>query len=88
MSLGDARAVELLARARDEATSRGEVWWLAETIRLQAEADLRFGNGSRAVDLLDEAEALAATQGALLILPRIAASREHAPGVSSTRTSR
>lgn len=88
LALGDRGAIDLLERARAEGNSRGEVWWLSETIRLQAEADQRFGDGSRAVDLLDEAESLASTQGAQLILPRIAASRDRAPGVSSTRTSR
>ena len=54
---------------------RGEVWWLSETLRLQALADRRFGDGSRADALLDEAEALARKQGAQLIVARIAASR-------------
>lgn len=79
MELGDARAVELLQWARAEAESRRELWWLSETLRLQAEADLRFGDGSRAVELLDEAEELANDQGARLILPRIAETRKAAP---------
>ncbi len=71
----DARAVELLDQAREEAESRGEVWWLAEIVRLRAEADLRFGDGDQASTLLDEAEELATEQGAVLILPRISALR-------------
>jgi hypothetical protein len=72
---GDADAVGALATARHEGESRGEVWWLPETIRLQAVADRMFGDGSQAEALLDEAEALATVQGALVVLPRIAASR-------------
>jgi DNA-binding SARP family transcriptional activator len=75
LALGDPRAMELLDQSRREAESRGEVWWLAETIRLRAEADLRFGDGTLAADLMDEAEAMASSQGALLVLPRIAAMR-------------
>ncbi len=75
LEVGDSRAVELLAEARREAEARHEVWWLSETIRLQALADRRFGDGSQAVALLDEAEQLATRQGARVILPRIAASR-------------
>jgi hypothetical protein len=72
---GDDRAVALLARAARDADARGERWWSAETLRLSADADLRFGDGTRAAALLDEAEALARRQGARLLLPRIAASR-------------
>ncbi len=75
LAVGDRRAVELLERARAEAESRGERWWLAETLRLLAEADARFGDGTRAVELLDEAESLATKQGAGVVLPRIATSR-------------
>jgi DNA-binding SARP family transcriptional activator len=75
LALDDPRAIELLDQSRREAEARGEVWWLAETIRLQAEADLRFGDGSLAAALMDEAEELARNQGALLVLPRIAAMR-------------
>jgi DNA-binding SARP family transcriptional activator len=75
LALDDSRAIELLDQSRREAESRGEVWWLAETIRLRAEADLRFGDGSLAAGLMDEAEELATSQGALLVLPRIAAMR-------------
>ena len=71
----DPAAVEVLAAARREGEGRGEVWWLAETIRLQALADRRFGTGEQAPVLLDEAEALAARQGAGLLLARIAATR-------------
>ena len=75
LEVDDRGAFELLERARAEAESRGERWWLAETLRLLAEADVRFGDGTRAVELLDEAESLATKQGARVVLPRIAASR-------------
>jgi hypothetical protein len=72
---GDPAAVEQLAQAQREGEQRGEVWWMAETLRLRALADHRFGDGRAAAALLDEAEALAERQGALLILPRIAETR-------------
>jgi len=71
----DPRAVEVLAQARREGESRGEVWWLAETVRLQALADRAFGDGSQADAWLDAAETLATHQGARIVLPRIAANR-------------
>jgi hypothetical protein len=72
---GDERAVTTLAQARQEGESRGELWWMPETIRLQALADRHFGGGQSAVVLLDEAQALATRLGAGIVLPRIAASR-------------
>ena len=72
---GDARAVEVLAAARAECEQRGEVWWLSEIVRLQAEADRRFAGGERTNALLDEAERIATDQAALLVLDRIARSR-------------
>lgn len=74
--VGDPAAVDVLAEARREAEQRGELWWLSETIRLQAEADARFGDGDRVAALLDEAESLARRQGARTVLDRIARSRE------------
>ena len=50
---GDRRAVDLLAAARAEAEARGEVWWLAEIVRLDAVADVRFCGGMRAAALFD-----------------------------------
>lgn len=75
LAAGDERAIEFLADARVEGEGRGEVWWLAETIRLQAAADTRFADGGRADTLLDEAEAIAVEQGADEILGRIRADR-------------
>jgi hypothetical protein len=75
ITVGDESAVDLLERARAEALARNEVWWLAETLRLSAVADLRFAGGRRAGAWLEEAEQLATAQGATLLLPRIAASR-------------
>lgn len=75
ITIEDPRAVELLQVARAESEARSECWWLAEIIRLQAVADRRFGDGSRADALLDEAERVATEQGAALLLPRIAATR-------------
>jgi hypothetical protein len=76
LTLGDRRATDLLDQARQEAVQRGETWWLSETLRLSAVADVQFGDGARAAALLDEAEELATMQGARLIRPRIAASRD------------
>ncbi len=75
LEAGDQRALEVLAEARSEGERRGEVWWLAETIRLQALADLHLGDGSRAIALLDEAAELAERQGVRLISARIEATR-------------
>jgi hypothetical protein len=75
LEAGDERAVATLAQARREGESRGELWWMPETIRLQALADRRFGGDAATVALLDEAEALATRLGAGVVLPRIAASR-------------
>jgi DNA-binding SARP family transcriptional activator len=75
LETGDARAVATLAVARREGESRGELWWMPETIRLQALAERRFGDETRVAALLDEAEALATRLGAGIVLPRIAASR-------------
>jgi DNA-binding SARP family transcriptional activator len=75
LSVGDRRAVDLLEEARSEALARGEVWWLSETVRLQAETDRRWGDGTRAPALLEEAEALAREQGAHLVLARLGVTR-------------
>ena len=75
LEMDDERAVGALAQARLEGESRGELWWMPETIRLQALAERRFGDGARSAALLDEAEALATRVGAGVVLPRIAASR-------------
>jgi DNA-binding SARP family transcriptional activator len=75
LSVGDGRAVDLLEQARTEALARGEVWWLSETVRLQAEADRRWGDGSRAPALLEESEALAREHGAQLVLTRLGVTR-------------
>ena len=49
---------------------RGEVWWLSETIRLQALADRRFGDdGSQAAALLDEAERWRPARAPAIVLP-------------------
>jgi DNA-binding SARP family transcriptional activator len=71
----DERAIATLAESRREGESRGELWWMPETIRLQALADRRFAGGAATADLLDEAETLATRLGAGIVLPRIAASR-------------
>lgn len=71
MAAGDPRCVATLALARSEAEDRGEVWWLAEIVRLQADADARFGDGSGVGGFLDEAAAIAAEQGASMLSTRI-----------------
>jgi hypothetical protein len=76
LTIGDAQAVKVLDQARRNAHERDELWWLAETMRLQAIADVAFQDGTRAGDLLDEAEALAHEQGVRVLLPRIATSRD------------
>ena len=75
LAAGDRRARAILEEARDEATARGEVWWLAETLRLLAEAIATEGDATAAAELVDEAERIATAQGAKLLLPRIAATR-------------
>ena len=57
------------------ASRRGEIWWIAETMRLQALADRAVRRRAQAVAWLDAAEALATRLGAGIVLPRIAASR-------------
>lgn len=71
LSSGDAAAVDVLTRARAEAESRGEVWWLAEILRLLAECDRRFGDGSLADALRAEARRVATEQGAHLLAARL-----------------
>jgi len=63
--IGEATAaVDVLRRARTEATSTGEVWWLPETLRLLAEALAAAGGASDEVTgLADQAVALADAQG-------------------------
>jgi hypothetical protein len=73
--VGDDRAIGLLEVARHECESRGEVFWLSEIVRLQAEADVRFCGGHRAAALLDDAERIARAQGCRLVLDRIERSR-------------
>jgi DNA-binding SARP family transcriptional activator len=69
--VGDARAVDLLEQAETEARSRGEVWWLPETLRLRAVADRAFGTGASAEALLTEARRIADEQGSTLLLARL-----------------
>jgi hypothetical protein len=76
LAAGDERAVEVLVQARDEALAASEVWWLAETVRLLAEARAAAGQLPEAQALAAEAEAIATEQGAGLLLPRIAATRQ------------
>ena len=71
LEAGDPRAVAQLDQAIDDARSRNEVWWLAETLRLRAIADTAFADGSRAAALREEAIALATEQGAHLVLARL-----------------
>ena len=75
LAIGDERAVATLAQARREGESRGELWWMPETIRLQSEAARRFGDPAEADALLADAEALATRLGAGAVLERIAVNR-------------
>jgi hypothetical protein len=71
LQLGDRRALDVLERARAEAVERGEVWWLAETLRVLANAEERFGDPGRSQGLLIEAKQLAVRQGARLLVDRL-----------------
>ncbi|HSJ91289.1 MAG TPA: BTAD domain-containing putative transcriptional regulator [Ilumatobacter sp.] len=68
---GDGRAVALLERADADARTRGEVWWLPETLRLRALADRAFGTGASAPALEAEARRLAREHGSVLLLARL-----------------
>jgi hypothetical protein len=71
LHVGDDRAVALLEHAEAEARSRGEVWWLPETLRLRALSDRAFGSGQTADGLLREARRTAEEQGSTLLLARL-----------------
>jgi DNA-binding SARP family transcriptional activator len=71
LEAGDRRAVEVLGVARRHAESRGEVWWLAETVRVQALAEQRFGTAERGAELMAEARALAERHGTRIVLARL-----------------
>ncbi|MCX6520327.1 MAG: BTAD domain-containing putative transcriptional regulator [Actinobacteria bacterium] len=83
VELGDERAWDALDRAAEEATSRGEYVWYAETLRVRALADRRLGDGSNVGALLDEAEARALASGAAGIVPRVRSTRERDDGQAS-----
>jgi hypothetical protein len=73
LNYDDPAAVAVLERAHREAVERGEVWWLAETLRIRAHAERRFGDAALARGLLAEARHIAAQQGARLLVDRLAA---------------
>jgi hypothetical protein len=54
---------------------RGEVWWLAETLRLRSHAERRFGDPALVADLLADARRIAAEQGARLLVERLASEK-------------
>lgn len=85
LAVGDARAVEVLTAARDEALAKDDVWWLAETLRLLAEALAAAGDAEQAAAVLAEARQLAESQGAVLVRSRIADTAERLAG-SGTRS--
>lgn len=75
---GDPRGQELLDAAEADATSRHEIWWLPEIVRLRAVATRATGGPSAAAqvaELLDRAEALAEEQGSTRLLARVRATR-------------
>ncbi len=74
------RALDLLHAAAAAARSRGEQWWLAETLRLTAVALARSGRPTDAAGLLDDARSLAAEQRSTLLVARVAAT--HAAGTN------
>jgi hypothetical protein len=69
----DPRAIDVLALAHREAVERGEVWWLAETLRVRSQAERRFGDAALADTLRAEAVRVADAQGARLLVDRLAA---------------
>jgi hypothetical protein len=71
LHVDEPRALDVLARAQREALERGEVWWLAETLRLLAAAEQRFGDPTQSAPLLAEARQLAERQGARLLVARL-----------------
>ncbi len=75
LRIGSAECVRFVHAAREEAERSGEVWWLAETLRVEALIEHRFGDRTAVAALLDDAEALARRQGAHSIAARIAVSR-------------
>ncbi len=72
---GDPRSLTVLARAERDAVERGEVWWLAETLRLRSHAERRFGDPALVADLLADARRIAAEQGARLLVERLASEK-------------
>jgi DNA-binding SARP family transcriptional activator len=77
LAVGDASAADVLTRARAESESRGEVWWLAEILRLLAACDRRFGDGAHAEALIADALRIATDQGAHLLRDRVASEQGH-----------
>ena len=84
LALGDPAAVDVLTRARVEAETRGEVWWLGEILRLLAACDRTFGDGTRADALLQQALQLVTEQGAHLLRARIDADLRAASAAAHT----
>jgi hypothetical protein len=76
LAVGDDRAAAILDAAREESEARAERWWLAETIRLCADAAGDAGDDAARAALLDEAETLARKQGAGTVLARIDRARQ------------
>jgi DNA-binding SARP family transcriptional activator len=72
LHVDDASARDVLQLAYAETLERGEVWWLAETLRLMAHAERRFGDPSKSAQLLDEARRVADEQGVNLLIGRLA----------------
>ncbi|MCB0969238.1 MAG: hypothetical protein KDB37_20590, partial [Ilumatobacter sp.] len=73
LAIGSDECLRFVALARDEAERSGEVWWLAETLHVQARAEQRFGDRTAVAGLLDQALDLAREQGAHGIAERIEA---------------
>jgi hypothetical protein len=73
LRIDDPLARDVLELAHTETLERGEVWWLAETLRLRAHAERRFGDAGLSTELLAEARTVATTQGARLLVDRLAA---------------
>ncbi len=72
--LGESRALDELRRAADVADATGDRFWLAETLRLLAEAEAALGDPGVAPALLERGLSIAREQSAPLLVARAEAS--------------
>ena len=77
-----AEAVATLDAAHTSASSRGDLWWLPEIIRMRAAQAV----GEHRVELLDAALALAERQGSRALIDRVRADLTDRSGSNAVRT--